>query len=108
MGGPVQTERGLCCTSQWARANEPVCASTMTIPGGLEMTTSRDVLEAMSGGQWARGVRVAGLRLPGGQLESEISKQLAHRRGQPRADFSMCPSSAATTQPWRCWACRPG
>src|SRR6476660_920926 len=43
-GGPVQTERGFvlheAVVADDAQPNEPVYASTMTIPGGLEMTTS--------------------------------------------------------------------
>src|SRR3954468_2779736 len=50
-GGPVQTERGFVLhEAVHAIGGEPgetVYASTMTIPGGLEMTTSKDVLEAI-------------------------------------------------------------
>src|SRR5258706_6851581 len=50
-GGPVQTERGFvlheAVFASDAAPSEPVYASTMTIPGGLEMTTSKDVLEAL-------------------------------------------------------------
>ncbi|HEX2545761.1 MAG TPA: YqgE/AlgH family protein, partial [Ramlibacter sp.] len=42
-GGPVQTERGFvlheAVHAEGQDANESVYASTMTIPGGLEMTT---------------------------------------------------------------------
>ena len=57
-GGPVQTERGFvlheAVFADGAAPNEPVYASTMTIPGGLEMTTSKDVLEALSTGAGPR------------------------------------------------------
>ncbi len=56
-GGPVQTERGFVlheallgtpAPAEGEDKAESVYASTMMIPGGLEMTTSRDVLEALS------------------------------------------------------------
>ena len=53
-----------------------VYAATLTIPGGLEMTTSRDVLEAMAAGAGPRRVFVTlGYASWGeGQLESEIGE----------------------------------
>ena len=56
--------------------DESVYASTMTIPGGLEMTTSKDVLEAMSTGAGPKRVLVTlGYSSWGeGQLESEIAE----------------------------------
>jgi putative transcriptional regulator len=79
-GGPVHTERGFVLheplTLESENANESVYASTMTIPGGLEMTTSRDVLEALSTGAGPRRVLVSlGYSAWGqGQLESEIAE----------------------------------
>jgi putative transcriptional regulator len=57
-------------------AGESVYASTLSIPGGLEMTTSKDVLEAMSSGAGPRKVFVTlGYASWGqGQLESEITE----------------------------------
>ena len=74
-GGPVQTERGFVLHECMLAGGEAVYASTMTIPGGLEMTTSRDVLEALSSGAGPRKVFVSlGYSAWGeGQLESEIS-----------------------------------
>ena len=74
-GGPVQTERGFVLHESVMPGNESVYASTMTIPGGLEMTTSKDVLEALSTGYGPRKVFVSlGYSSWGqGQLESEIS-----------------------------------
>jgi putative transcriptional regulator len=78
-GGPVQTERGFVLHEPMFAAHaqpaEPVYASTMVIPGGLEMTTSRDVLEALSTGAGPRKVLVTlGYSAWGeGQLESELS-----------------------------------
>ena len=79
-GGPVQTERGFVLHEPvFADADkpaDPVYASTLTIPGGLEMTTSRDVLEALSSGAGPRKVLVTlGYSAWGeGQLESEIAE----------------------------------
>jgi putative transcriptional regulator len=58
-----------------APSAESVYASTMTIPGGLEMTTSRDVLEAISLGLGPSRVLVSlGYSSWGeGQLESELA-----------------------------------
>ncbi len=77
-GGPVQTERGFvlheAVFTGEATPEEPVYASTMTIPGGLEMTTSKDVLEALSTGAGPRKVLISlGYAAWGeGQLESEL------------------------------------
>ncbi len=79
-GGPVQTERGFVLHEPvFAAADrpaDPVYASTMTIPGGLEMTTSKDVLEALSTGAGPRKVLITlGYSAWGeGQLESEIAE----------------------------------
>jgi putative transcriptional regulator len=79
LGGPVQTERGFVLHdpsfSEADKPHEPVYASTMCIPGGLEMTTSKDVLEALSTGAGPRRVLVSlGYSSWGeGQLESELS-----------------------------------
>ncbi len=76
-GGPVQTERGFVLHEAIdAGEGETVYASTMSIPGGLEMTTSRDVLDAMASGAGPRRVFMSlGYSSWGkGQLESEISE----------------------------------
>ena len=79
-GGPVQTERGFVLhEAVFAAADMPaesVYASTMTIPGGLEMTTSKDVLEALSTGAGPRRVLISlGYSAWGeGQLESELAE----------------------------------
>lgn len=82
-GGPVQTERGFVLhepftepvTDQGQDSNEPAYAATLTIPGGLEMTTSKDVLEALSTGAGPRRVLITlGCAAWGqGQLESELA-----------------------------------
>ena len=73
-GGPVQTERGFVLHESMMPGHESVYASTMSIPGGLEMTTSKDVLEALSTGAGPRRVFVSlGYSAWGeGQLESEL------------------------------------
>ena len=79
-GGPVQTERGFVLHepvfADADRPEESVYASTMTIPGGLEMTTSKDVLEALATGAGPRKVLVTlGYAAWGeGQLESELAE----------------------------------
>lgn len=77
-GGPVQTERGFVLHEAVSAGEnqESVYASTLSIPGGLEMTTSRDVLEAMSVGAGPHRVFVSlGYASWGqGQLESEITE----------------------------------
>ena len=76
-GGPVQTERGFVLHEAIEVADgESVYASTLSIPGGLEMTTSKDVLEAMASGAGPRKVFVSlGYASWGeGQLESEITE----------------------------------
>ncbi len=77
-GGPVQTERGFVLhepvLAQGQGHDESLYASTMTIPGGLEMTTSKDVLEALSMGSGPKRVLVSlGYSAWGqGQLETEL------------------------------------
>ena len=93
-GGPVHTERGfvlhdamvvdepeqeaeaLNAVSGKDKAQESVYASTMTIPGGLEMTTSKDVLEALSIGAGPKRVLISlGYSAwSEGQLESELAE----------------------------------
>ena len=79
-GGPVQTERGFVLhepvIAQDAPEGESIYAATMTIPGGLEMTTSKDVLEALSSGGGPRKLLVTlGYSAWGeGQLESELAE----------------------------------
>ena len=73
-GGPVQTERGFVLHEKLG--DEPVYSSTLSIPGGLEMTTSKDVLEAMAEGSGPQRVLVTlGYASWGeGQLESELGE----------------------------------
>ncbi|MFZ4481293.1 MAG: YqgE/AlgH family protein [Rhodoferax sp.] len=77
-GGPVQTERGFVLHEHFFSGDEKPAestyASSMTIPGGLEMTTSKDVLEALANGAGPRRVLVSlGYAAWGqGQLESEL------------------------------------
>lgn len=79
-GGPVQTERGFVLHEPMllhkAESDESVYAATLSIPGGLEMTTSKDVLEALSTGAGPRRVLITlGYSSWGeGQLESELAE----------------------------------
>jgi len=73
LGGPVQTERGFVLHPQ---ADDIRYSSSLTVPGGLDMTTSKDVLVAVSSGQgpeqFLMTLGYAGWSA--GQLEDEISK----------------------------------
>ena len=79
-GGPVQTERGFVLHEPMLmdkmETDESAYAATMAIPGGLEMTTSKDVLEALSTGAGPRRVLITlGYSSWGeGQLESELGE----------------------------------
>ncbi len=74
-GGPVQTERGFVLHEGVVGQGEPY-NSSLKIPGGLEMTTSKDVLEALSVGAGPKRVLIT-LGYSGwgaGQLEDEMSR----------------------------------
>ena len=81
LGGPVHTERGFVLHDPIHMANPAedggdIYASTLKVPGGLEMTTSRDVLEAISAGAGPRRVLIT-LGYAGwgeGQLETELGE----------------------------------
>ena len=93
-GGPVHTERGFVLhDAMLADPSDDECAleaealrhvsdkasiyaSTLSIPGGLEMTTSKDVLEALSMGAGPKRVLISlGYSAWGeGQLESELAE----------------------------------
>ena len=79
-GGPLQTERGFVLhdpvVAEGLEPDQTIYASTLAVPGGLEMTTSRDVLEALASGAGPRRVLVTlGYSSWGeGQLESEIAR----------------------------------
>jgi putative transcriptional regulator len=77
-GGPVQTERGFVLHERLGGAGEAggPYNSTLKIPGGLEMTTSKDVLEALSSGSGPKKVLIT-LGYSGwgaGQLEDELGR----------------------------------
>ncbi len=74
-GGPVQTERGFVLHEPSGEGASPY-NSTLSVPGGLEMTTSKDVLEALADGAGPRRVLVT-LGFAGwaaGQLEDELGR----------------------------------
>jgi putative transcriptional regulator len=75
-GGPVQTERGFVLHEKQGDDGDSY-SSSLAIPGGeLAMTTSKDVLEALSHGAGPRKVLVT-LGYAGwgaGQLEDEIGR----------------------------------
>ncbi len=75
-GGPVQTERGFVLHEKQTDDAHPY-SSTLAIPGGeLEMTTSKDVLEALASGAGPKKLLVT-LGYSGwsaGQLEDEMGR----------------------------------
>jgi putative transcriptional regulator len=74
-GGPVQTERGFVLHDRLDEEGGHY-NSSLKIDGGLEMTTSRDVLEALSNGAGPRRVFIT-LGYSGwsaGQLEEELGR----------------------------------
>jgi putative transcriptional regulator len=75
-GGPVQTERGFVLHERQSDETSPY-SSTLAIPGGgLDMTTSKDVLEALSSGAGPKKILVT-LGYSGwgaGQLEDELGR----------------------------------
>ena len=75
-GGPVQTERGFVLHERQSDETSPY-NSTLAIPGGsLDMTTSKDVLEALSSGAGPKKILVT-LGYSGwgaGQLEDELGR----------------------------------
>ena len=75
-GGPVQTERGFVLHDRLDEEGGHYNSTLKIGAAGLEMTTSRDVLEALAGGAGPRRVFVT-LGYSGwsaGQLEDEISR----------------------------------
>jgi putative transcriptional regulator len=77
-GGPVQTERGFVLHERLGEGDGDGghYNSSLQIPGGLEMTTSKDVLEALANGAGPKRVLVT-LGYSGwgaGQLEEEIGR----------------------------------
>ena len=74
-GGPVQTERGFVLHDGAGAGGSPY-NSTLSVPGGLDMTSSKDVLEALADGAGPKRVLVtlgyAGWQA--GQLEDEIGR----------------------------------
>jgi len=72
-GGPVQTDRGFVLHEQKESTDY---SSSLKVPGGLAMTTSKDVLEAVAAGsgpeRFLMTLGYAGWSA--GQLEDEISR----------------------------------
>ena len=76
VGGPLHTERVFVLHDPMGDEEGSVYASSLQVPGGFEMTTSRDVLEALSVGAGPKRVRIMlGYASWGeGQLESELAE----------------------------------
>lgn len=71
-GGPVQTERGFVLHE----ASGAHYTSSLSVPGGLEMTTSKDVLEAVAQGTGPEKflLTLGHSGWGAGQLEDEIAR----------------------------------
>lgn len=75
-GGPVQTERGFVLHDAGPADEGEAYSSTLNVPDGLAMTTSKDVLEAIAHGAGPKRVLVT-LGYSGwgaGQLEDELGR----------------------------------
>jgi putative transcriptional regulator len=75
-GGPVQTERGFVLHERQSDAESPYSSTLAIAGGGLDMTTSKDVLEALSIGAGPKKILVT-LGYSGwgaGQLEDELGR----------------------------------
>jgi len=75
-GGPVQTERGFVLHERQSDAQSPYSSTLVIAGGGLDMTTSKDVLEALSSGAGPKKILVT-LGYSGwgaGQLEDELGR----------------------------------
>ena len=106
LGGPVQTERGFVLhepmQAQGEQGEESAYASTMVIPGGgLEMTTSKDVLEAL-----ATGVLAAQLDAPFDQWSESLCRtdwlrtpRQAPLRHRPTVSRPSCTTASAAGSP---------
>jgi putative transcriptional regulator len=75
-GGPVQTDRGFVLHEQKQGEHTTHYSSSLRIPGGLAMTTSKDVLEEVAEGHGpTRFLMTLGYAgWSAGQLEDEISR----------------------------------
>ena len=76
VGGPLQTERGFVLHERMGDGDQSAYASAMVVGEELEMTTSKDVLQAISEGAGPKRVFISlGYASWGqGQLESELGE----------------------------------
>lgn len=104
-GGPVQTERGFVLHDP---KDGNVYTSSMSVPGGLEMTTSKDVLEAVASGT-GRNVSCSRSATPAGARASSRKKfrRTAGSQWKPtRKSSSTCPPKSVSKPRSRCSAFR--
>jgi putative transcriptional regulator len=76
IGGPLQTERGFVLHERMGNGDESAYASAMVVGDDLEMTTSKDVLQAISDGAGPKRVFISlgYASWAQGQLESELGE----------------------------------
>jgi putative transcriptional regulator len=75
-GGPVQTDRGFVLHEQSEAEHTSHYSSSLRVPGGLAMTTSKDILQEVAAGQGPQRFLMT-LGYAGwsaGQLEDEIAR----------------------------------
>jgi putative transcriptional regulator len=75
-GGPVQTDRGFVLHEQSEAEHTSHYSSSLRVPGGLAMTTSKDILQEVAAGQGPQRFLMT-LGYAGwsaGQLEEEIAR----------------------------------
>jgi len=114
-GGPMATERGFVLHDAMraiAGADDAhdhsAYVNTVPLTGGLDLTTSRDILEAVALGVGPQRLLVAlGCSCWG---EHQLEAELPATRGLPcrptRPSSLNLQWKIATTTPWPCWVCK--
>ncbi len=76
-GGPVQTDRGFVLHEQSREEHTTHYSSSLRIPGGLAMTTSKDILKEVADSHGPKFLMTLGYAgWSAGQLEDEIARNV--------------------------------